>query len=139
LAHHTEEDALGRSPLVRRDDVLIAEDILHRAAELLEAAAAGITLIAFHHGRPLMRGHSSGAGISKEIDEHVVRRQKKKIVERRAEELLALRACGPVNGFDALDAEGFDDGARHGEFSIQPHTFWRADVSDWDHSISSEE
>ena len=118
FAHHAEKDALGGSPLVSGDDVLVAEDILHGAAELLEAAAAGITFVALHHGRPLVRGHGAGPGIGEEVDEDVVRGQKKKIVERGAEQVLALRAGGPVNGFDALDAEGFDDGARHGGFSL---------------------
>ena len=117
LAHHAEQNALRRAALVGRDDVLVAENILHRRAELLEAAAAGITLIAFHHRRPLVRGHRAGAGIGEQVDEDIVRGQEKKVVVRGAQQLLALRARRPVNGFDALDAERFDDCARHDEYS----------------------
>ncbi len=120
FAHHAEQNALGGSALVGRDDVLVAENILHRRAELLEAAAAGITLIAFHHGRPLVGGHGAGAGIGEQVDEDIVRRQEKKVVTRGAEQLLALSAGRPVNGLDALDAEGLDDGAGHGGFSFLP-------------------
>src|ERR1700688_1475979 len=63
FAHHAEEDALGGSALVGRDDVLVSEDILDGGAESFEAAAAGVTLVAFHDGGPLVGGHGSGAGI----------------------------------------------------------------------------
>ena len=39
--------------------------------------------------------------------------QQEQIVVGGLEELLALGAGGPVDGLDALDAEGFDDGV-HG-------------------------
>ncbi len=118
LAHHAEQNALGGAPLMSRDDVFVPKNILYRRAELLEAAAARITLVAFHHGRPLVRGHRPGAGIGKQVDENVIRRQKKKVIERGAEQLLALRPRRPANGLDALDAKGFDDCARHIGFSI---------------------
>ena len=114
LAHHAEEDALGGAALVGGDDVLVAEDILNGGAELLEAAAAGVTLVAFHDGRPLVGGHGAGAGVGEQVDEDIVGRQQEKVVVRGAEQLLALRAGGPVDGFDALDAEWFDDRAGHG-------------------------
>ena len=130
LAHHAEENALGGAALVGRDDVLVAEDILNGSAELLEAAAAGITLVAFHHGGPLVGGHGASAGIGEQVDEDIVGGQKKEVVVRGAEQLLALRAGRPVNGLDALDAKGFDDGAGHVGFSFLPHTFrWGMSVT----------
>ncbi len=122
LAHHAEQNALGRAALVRRDDMLVAENILHRRAKLLEAAAAGITLIAFHHSRPLVGGHGAGAGIGKQVNQNIVGGQQKEVVERRAQRLLPLGASRPVNRLDAFDAKGFDDGAWHMGFSFLPHT-----------------
>ena len=113
LAHHTEEDALGGAALVRRDDVGVSKDVLDGVAKLIEAAASGVTLIAFHHGGPLVRGHGSGARVGEEIDEDIVGAEKKEIVVGGAEKVFALGASRPANGFDAFDAEGFDDGASH--------------------------
>jgi hypothetical protein len=69
-------------------------------------------------------GHGAGAGIGEQIDEDIVGGQEKKVVERGAERLLALGAGRPVNGFDAFDAEGFDDRAGNVGFSFLPHTLW---------------
>ena len=124
FAHHAEEDALGGAALVGRDDVLVAENILHRSAELLEAAAAGITLIAFHHGRPLVGGHGAGAGIGEQVDEDIVGGQEKEVVVGGAEQSLALGAGRPVDGLDGFDAEGLDDGAGHGGFSFSTKHFF---------------
>ena len=118
LAHHPEEDALGGAALVGGDDVLVAGDVLHRVAEAVEAAAAGVAFVALHDRRPLVRGHGAGAGVGEQVDQHVVGAQQEKIVVRVAEQLLPLLAGGPADGFDALDAEGFDDGLGHDEFSL---------------------
>ncbi len=120
FAHHAEQNALGGSALVGGDDVLVAEDILDRRAELLEAAAAGVAFVPFHDGRPLVSGHGSGAGIGEQVDEDIVGGEEEEVVVRGAEQLLALRAGGAANGFDAFDAEGFDDGAGH-DFSFLTH------------------
>jgi hypothetical protein len=63
LAHDVEEDALGGAALVRGDHVLVAENVLHGIAKLVEAAAAGVALIAFHDGGPLVGRHGAGAGV----------------------------------------------------------------------------
>src|SRR5689334_7602815 len=57
FAHHAEENALGGSALVRRDNMTISEDVLHRTAERVEAAAASIALIAAHNRCPLISRH----------------------------------------------------------------------------------
>ena len=110
LAGHAEEDALGGASLMRGDDVAVAEDFLDGILEAVEAAAAGVAFVAFHDGGPLVGGHGSGAGVGEQIDEDIVGGEKEEIVVGGFEELLALLAGGPVEGFDAFDAEGFDDG-----------------------------
>ena len=55
LARHAEQDALGGAALVRGDHVLVAEDVLDGVAEAVEAAAAGVALVALHDGGPLLR------------------------------------------------------------------------------------
>ena len=79
-------------------------------AEVIEAAAARVTLVAFHDAGPLMRRHGAGAGIGEQVDEHVVGGQEEQVVVSRAQQLLALLAGGPANRLDALDAERLDDG-----------------------------
>ena len=110
LTGNTEEDALGGAALVGGDDVGVADDVLDGVAESVEAAAAGVALVAFHDGCPLMRGHGAGAGVGEEVDEDVVGVEKEEVVMCGFEELFALGAGGPADGLDALDAEGLDDG-----------------------------
>ena len=82
LAGHAEEDALGGAALVRGDDVLVAEDVLDGIFEAVEAAAAGVALVAFHDGGPLVGGHGAGAGVGEQIDEHIVGREQEEVVVR---------------------------------------------------------
>ena len=96
LARHAEQDALGGAALMRRDDVAEAEDVLDGVAEVIEAAAAGVALVAFHDAGPLMRGHGAGAGIGEQVDEHIVGRQEEQVVVSGAQQLLALLAGGPA-------------------------------------------
>ena len=110
LAGHAEEDALGGASLMRGDDVAVAEDVLDGILEAVEAAAAGVAFVAFHDGGPLVGGHGSGAGVGEQVDEDIVGGEQEKVVVGGFEKLLALFAGGPADGFDALDAEGFDDG-----------------------------
>jgi hypothetical protein len=91
--------------------VRVAEDVLDGVAEADEAAAAGIALVAFHDGGPLVGGHGAGAGVGEQVDEDVVGREQEHVVVRGFEELFALGAGGPADGLDAFDAEGLDDGA----------------------------
>ena len=114
LAHHAEQNALGGAALVGGNDMLVAKDILNRIAKPIEAAAAGVALVALHHCGPLMSGHGAGSGVGEEIDQNIVGGKKKQVVKRSPQQLLALRPRGPVNRLDALDAERLDDGTRHG-------------------------
>ncbi len=116
-AGDSEENALGGAALVRRNNVLVAEDVLDGIAEADEGAAAGVALVAFHNRGPLMRGHGAGAGVGEQVDEDVVCREEEHVVMRGAEQFFALGAGGPADGLDGLDAEGLDDGADgHGFF-----------------------
>jgi len=110
FAGDAEEDALGSASLMRGDDVAVAEDFLDGALEMVEAAAAGVAFIAFHHSGPLVGGHGSGAGVGEQVDKDVVSRKKKQVVMGGFQELLALLASRPADRFNALVTEGFDDG-----------------------------
>ena len=63
LAGDAEEDALGGATLMRGDDVFVAENLLNGLLEMIEAPAAGVAFVAFHHGGPLVNGHSPGARV----------------------------------------------------------------------------
>src|SRR5271170_5803720 len=77
LASHAKKNALGGASLMGGNDVFIAKDVLDRIAKAIEAAAACITLIAFHDGRPLMGRHCAGSRIGQKIDQHIVGGKKK--------------------------------------------------------------
>ncbi len=113
LAHDAEENAFGSAPLVRRDDMPVAEDVLNRVAKPVKAAAPGITLVAFHDRGPLVRGHGASARIGEEIDQDVVGRQQEEVVVCGLEKALTLDSRGPADGLDTLDTKGLDDRARH--------------------------
>ena len=55
LAHHVEQNAFRRPPLMSGDDVCIADNILNRILEADKTPAAGVAFIALHDGRPLVR------------------------------------------------------------------------------------
>ncbi len=78
--HHVEQNAFSGAALMRGDDVPISENLLDGVAEVVEASAAGIAFVTFHYTRPLMGGHRSGTGISKQVDEDVIGRQEEKVV-----------------------------------------------------------
>ena len=123
FAGHAEEDAFGGASLMRGDDVAVAEDFLDGILEAVEAAAARVAFVAFHDGGPLMRGHGTGAGVGEKVDEDIVGGEEEEIVVRGLEELFALCAGGPVEGFDAFDAERFDDGF-YGHRRAFPDFLW---------------
>ena len=118
LTADTKENAFSGAALMGWDHAPVPEDGLNGIAEVVEAATAGIALIAFHHGGPLVRGHGAGPGVGQQVDEHVIRGKQEDVEVGCGEDLLALGACGPVDGLDTLDAEGLDDGAeRHRKIS----------------------
>ncbi len=109
LAHDVEQNAFGGAALVGGNDVTVAEDVLHRVAEVIEALAAGVAFVAFHDAGPLMSGHGAGAGIGEQVDQNVVGRKQEQVVVGGAQQFLALLAGSPANGLNALDAEGLNN------------------------------
>ncbi len=110
LAGDAEEDAFGGAALVRGNDMLVAEDVLDRAFEVVEAFASGVALVAFHNAGPLAGGHRSGAGVGEQINQNIISGQQEKVVIGGFKKPLALLAGGPADGLDALDTERLDDG-----------------------------
>ena len=102
---------LGGPPLVGRQDVFDARDLSYRRLEFLPRTAAGVTLVAEHHGGPLLGGHGAGARIGEEIDTAILCVDQEDVVVGRGECLLALGEGRDLEGFRHLDAEGFDDRA----------------------------
>ena len=123
-----EEDPLGGAPLVGRDDVLEAGQVLHDVAEAVEGAAAGVGLVALHERAPLRGRHRARPGVGEEVDEDVLRAEEEDVVAGLRERLLALLAVRELDRLDRLDAEGLDDRlesawgapAREGKYSLQP-------------------
>jgi len=110
LARDAQEDALRGASLMRGNHVLVAEDLLDGFFEMIEALAAGVTLVAFHDAGPLVSGHRAGAGVGEQIDQHIFGGKEEEIVKSGFEQFFALAASGPSDGFDALNPEWFDDG-----------------------------
>ncbi len=113
LAHHSEQNAFGGAALMSWNHMAIAENILNGLAKSVEALASSVTLVAFHDRRPLVRGHGPGAGIGQQVNQHVGGGKQEQIVVSSAEKLFPLRARGPPDRLNALDAKRLDDGARH--------------------------
>jgi len=85
--------------------------ISHRRLETLPGSAAGVALVAEHHGGPLLGGHGAGAGVGEEIDAAVLGVEQEDVVVGRGKRLLALGVGRDLEGFRHLDAEGLDDRA----------------------------
>ena len=80
LAGHGKQDALGSASLVSWDDVFVSDNVLNGATKTIEAAAAGVTLIAFHDCRPLVRGHGARAGVREEVNQDIIGWKEEKVV-----------------------------------------------------------
>ena len=118
FAGDAEENALGGAALVRGNDVLVADNVLDGVAETIVAAAAGVALVAFHDGGPLVSRHRPGAGVGEQIDEHIIGVQEEQVVMRGFQQLFALGAGCPANWLDALDPKGLDDGSYGHDFVL---------------------
>ncbi len=112
--HDREQYALGGPALVGGDDVLKAEDRLHRCLEAPPAGAAGIGLVPTHGRRPLLAAHGSRAAVGEQVDEHVLGAKGEEVVVGRLQDGLPLRAGGHANRLNGLDTEGLDDGLHGG-------------------------
>ncbi len=110
LQDRVEEDALGRPPLMRRDDVAKTGEVLHDGLKAVERAAAGVRLVALHQGAPLRRRHRAGARVGEQVDEHVVAAQEEDVAAGLVQRATPRCLVGEVQRFDRLDAKRLDDG-----------------------------
>ena len=108
-AHHGEQDALRRPPLVRGNHVAEAGQLVHHALHAEEALAACVGFVAAHDRRPLLRGHGAGAGVRQQVDQDVARANLKQVVAGLLQVALPLRARGVPQRLDAFDAERLYD------------------------------
>jgi hypothetical protein len=72
------QNALGGAALVRGNDVFVAENVLDGILKRSNAAA-GLAFVAFHDGRPLVGGHSAGAGVGEQVDQDIIGGRRKRL------------------------------------------------------------
>jgi hypothetical protein len=106
-----EQQVLGHPALVRRDDVLVAEEVPDHALEAVEAAAARVRLVPHHQRGPLPVAHRRGAAVGQKVDVDRVRRHLEQVHARFLEPRGALLARGGLERLDDLDAERFGGGS----------------------------
>ena len=94
---------LGAAPLVRRDHVPVAVDLLHRLLEPEEAPRAGVRLVAELHRRALLLREGRGAAVRQQVDEDVVGAEQERVVAGRLERAPALRLGPERHRLDDLD------------------------------------
>ncbi len=100
------DQMFGPASLMRRDDKFVAIKFLYRRLKVVKVSAAGVSLVAQHHPRPLPVAHRRSAGIGQQIDVHVARAQQERVVPRLFQCFGALRGGGQPYRFDHLDLEG---------------------------------
>jgi hypothetical protein len=96
---------------VRWNHVTESGERADRLLEAVKAFAAGIGLVAAHHGGPLFGGHGAGAGIGEQVDQNVAGADLEEVIAGSFEKAFALLRRGSPQGLDAFYAEGLDDGA----------------------------
>ena len=119
-----EEDALGGSTLVRRDDVRVPGQVFDRRFEPVEAVRARVGVVAAHHRGPLLRGHRRRPAVGQEIDDDVLGPDAEHVVAGLFEDRLPLLRGRHADRLDDLDLEGLDDSPEH-TASITPGGGWR--------------
>ena len=109
----TTEQALGGAPLMRRNHVLVTEDVAHGIAKPPVALRTGVGLVPAHDARPLLGTHGRCAGVGQQVDQHMFGVNPKRVVAGLFEDLDALGGRRPANGFDDLDSKRFNDCAHN--------------------------
>ncbi len=102
-----EEDVLGSTALVGRDDILEAGQLGDGVFHMIERTGTAVAFVAHHHSSPLAVAHSAGAAVGEEVDVDIVRFQHKYILVGFVEPLFALFAGGFLNGFYHFDFPRF--------------------------------
>ena len=106
------QDVLGAPPLMGRDGVGEAGDLLHGLLKGREAARPNIRFIAPHERRPLLVAHRAGAAVRPEIDEDVLGGQKEHRIERLVQNPHPVGARAQVDPLNALGAKGLSQRLR---------------------------
>jgi hypothetical protein len=81
-----------------------------------KAVAAGIRFIAAHQRCPLLGRHGAGAGIGKQVEQHIASAKLEKVVASLLQENLTLLWGSTSEWLDALDPEWLNNGL-HGKRS----------------------
>ena len=99
-------DEVGAAALMGGLHIGHAEHLLGGGLQLVEALAAGVALVAQHHGRPLLGAHGGGAGIGEAVHVHVLGLQAEGVVLGLLQGLGAVLPGGLFDGFHNFDTEG---------------------------------
>ncbi len=84
-----------------------------------ETLTAGVRFIAAHHCGPLLGGHGAGAGIGKQIKQHIAGAKLEQVISGLLEQDLALFGGGTSERLDAFDPERLDDRLHGGNRSLR--------------------
>jgi len=101
------EQVLGGASLVGGNDMPEAEEGVDGLLKVVIIFAARIGFITHHHPGPLMVAHRRSAAVGEQIDVDTRSGEPEHIESRFTDELVALLAGGPAQGFDDLDPERF--------------------------------
>ena len=108
-AENREQNSLGRSSLVRGNDVLETGQLADLVVEAIKASRAGVRLVAPHDAGPLIGAHGRRAAVGQQVDQHVLGTHGKEVVAALPQDLLPIADRGKPDRFDRLDLERLDD------------------------------
>ena len=113
LQDRGEQQVLGDAPLVRGDDVAVAEDVADGRLEVIVVPAPGVGLVAQHEPGPLVVAHRRRAAVGEQVHVDRVRGHREDVEPRIADGVLALFAAHAPERLDDLDAKRLG-GEAHG-------------------------
>jgi len=102
-----------------RNDVPKPGEAMDNTFKPEETLTAGVRFIAAHHCGPLLGGHGAGAGIGKQIKQHIAGAKLEQVVSGLLEQDLALFGGGTSERLDAFDPERLDDRLHSGNRTEQ--------------------
>ena len=76
------QQVLGGAALMDRQEVLVAEDLLHRVVQPVEALRAGVGVVGLHHGGKLIVAHGIGAAIRQHVEKNAAGTEEEGVVPR---------------------------------------------------------
>src|SRR6185295_8329230 len=107
-----EQDPLRRPSLVGGQDLRQTGQLAHPRLEAKPRPAAGVGLVAALERGPLAVRHRSGAGIGKQVDQHVLGADFEKIPARPIQNPRPFLTAGDPNRLYTLDAERLEKNSR---------------------------